>query len=261
MPNLSLRKVQDAIVENQVWKSIFRHGYAMNRRNRLLLITNNVFYHILPTKISKYGMRMRFHWGAGIITFYLFLLLTFTGVLLMFYYVPSVPRAYYDIKDLQFAVPFGNILRNMHRYGAHAMVFMVMVHMARTFYTSSYKPPREFNWVVGVILLKLTFLLSFSGYLLPWDQLAIWAVTVGTNMARATPLLGHEGPFANVIGMRIDNDIRFALLGGTTVGSATLLRFYVLHCIAFPIALTIFLVVHFWRVRRDGFSGDVPVKD
>lgn len=261
MPNISLRKVQDAIVENQVWKSIFRHGYAMNRRNRLLLITNNVFYHILPTKISKYGMRMRFHWGAGIITFYLFLLLTFTGVLLMFYYVPSVPRAYYDIKDLQFAVPFGNILRNMHRYGAHAMVFMVMVHMARTFYTSSYKPPREFNWVVGVILLKLTFLLSFSGYLLPWDQLAIWAVTVGTNMARATPLIGHEGPFANVLGMRIDNDIRFALLGGTTVGSATLLRFYVLHCIAFPIALTIFLVVHFWRVRRDGFSGDVPVKD
>jgi quinol-cytochrome oxidoreductase complex cytochrome b subunit len=188
------------------------------------------------------------------------LILTFTGVLLMFYYVPAVPRAYFDMKDLQHVVPFGNILRNMHRYGAHAMVFMVMVHMARTFYTSAYKPPREFNWVVGVILLTLTFLLSFSGYLLPWDQLAIWAVTVGTNMARATPLLGHEGPFSNLIGMKIDNDVRFALLGGTTVGSATLLRFYVLHCIAFPIMLTVFIVVHFWRVRRDGYSGDVPVK-
>jgi quinol-cytochrome oxidoreductase complex cytochrome b subunit len=163
MANVSLKTVQKAVVDSQIWKSIFRHGYVMNRRNRLLAITNNVFYHILPTKISKYGMRMRFHWGAGIITFYLFLILTFTGVLLMFYYTPTVPRGYYDIKDLQFVVPFGNILRNMHRYGAHAMVFMVMVHMARTFYTSSYKPPREFNWVVGVLLLTFTFLLSFSG--------------------------------------------------------------------------------------------------
>jgi len=252
---------QDAVTDSQIWKSIFRHSYAMNRRNRLLMITNNVFYHILPTKISRYGMRMRFHWGAGIITFYLFMILTFTGVLLMFYYTPTVPRAYYDLKDLQFVVPFGNLLRNMHRYGAHAMVFMVMVHMARTFYTSSYKPPREYNWVVGVILLTLTFLLSFSGYLLPWDQLAIWAVTVGTNMARATPLLGHEGPLANLIGMKVNNDVRFALLGGTTVGQATLLRFYALHCIAFPLATTVFIVVHFWRVRRDGFSGDVPVGD
>lgn len=260
MANL-FKVAQDAVTENQIWKSIFRHGYAMNRRNRLLMITNNVFYHILPTKISRYGMRMRFHWGAGIITFYLFMVLTFTGVLLMFYYTPTVPRAYYDLKDLQFVVPFGNLLRNMHRYGAHAMVFMVMVHMARTFYTSSYKAPREYNWVVGVILLTLTFLLSFSGYLLPWDQLAIWAVTVGTNMARATPLLGYEGPLSNLIGMKVNNDVRFALLGGTTVGQATLLRFYVLHCIAFPLAATAFIVVHFWRVRRDGFSGDVPVND
>ena len=84
MANLSLKNVPQVIVESQVWKSIFRHGYTMNRRNRLLAITNNVFYHILPTKISRYGMRMRFHWGAGIITFYLFLILTFTGVLLMF---------------------------------------------------------------------------------------------------------------------------------------------------------------------------------
>src|SRR6266571_1787719 len=252
MANLSLKTLQDAVVESQIWKSIFRHGYTMNRRNRLLAVTNNVFYHILPTKITKYGMRMRFHWGAGIITFYLFLVLTFTGVLLMFYYVPIVPRAYFDMKDLQYVVPFGNILRNMHRYGAHAMVFMVMVHMARTFYTASYKPPREFNWCVGVILLMLTFLLSFSGYLLPWDQLAIWAVTVGTNMARATPSLGHEGPCSDLIGMKINNDVRFVLLGGTQVGPPTLLRFYVLHCIFLPLVGAVLMVVHFWRVRKDG---------
>jgi hypothetical protein len=168
MAKVSLKAVQDAVVESQIWKSIFRHGYTMNRRNRLLAVTNNVFFHILPTKISKYGMRMRFHWGAGIITFYLFLVLTFTGVLLMFYYTPMVPRAYYDMKDLQFVVPFGNILRNMHRYGAHAMVFMVMVHMARTFYTSAYKPPREFNWAGGYfagihISLKLQWLPAAMG--------------------------------------------------------------------------------------------------
>src|SRR6266849_6820869 len=101
--------------------------------------------------------------------------------------------------------------------GIYSVMCIVMVRMARTFYTASYKPPREFNWAVGVILLTFTFLLSFSGYLLPWDQLAIWAVTVGTNMARATPLLGHEGPFGAQLGMRIDNDVRFVLLGGSIV--------------------------------------------
>jgi quinol-cytochrome oxidoreductase complex cytochrome b subunit len=135
-----------------------------------------------------------------------------------------------------------------------------MVHMTRTFYTGSYKPPRELNWCVGVILFMLTFLLSFSGYLLPRDQLAIWAVTVGANMARATPLLGYEGLMSELLGMQIDNDVCFALLGGTTVRQATLLRFYVLHCIFLPIALTVFLAVHLWRVRRDGYSGDVSVK-
>src|SRR5256714_12632729 len=252
MARLSLKTLQDTVVESQIWKSMFRHGYTMNRRNRLLAITNNVFYLILPTKVTKYGMRMRFHWGAGIITFYLFLILTFTGVLLMFYYVPTVPRAYYDMKDLQNVVPFGNILRNVHRYGAHAMFFMVMVHMARTFYTASYKPPREFNWCVGVILLTFTFLLSFSGYLLPWDQLAIWAVTVGTNMARATPLLGHEGPFANLIGVNSRYDARSFLVAGRLVGSATLLRFYVLHCIFIPVVASVLMIVHFWRIRKDG---------
>src|ERR687887_70513 len=252
MAKLSLKALQDTAVESKIWKSIFRHGYTMNRRNRLLAITNNVFYHILPTKVTKYGMRMRFHWGAGIITFYLFLVLTFTGVLLMFYYVPTVPRAYYDMKDLQNVVPFGNILRNVHRYGAHAMVFMVMVHMARTFYTASYKPPREFNWCVGVILLTFTFLLSFSGYLLPWDQLAIWAVTVGTNMARATPLLGNEGPLGSQMGMTPRYDARALLTAGTVVGAPTLLRFYVLHCIFLPIIASILMILHFWRIRKDG---------
>ncbi len=122
-------------------------------------------------------------------------------------------------------MPFGKLLRNMHRWAAHLMVITVELHMFRVFLTGSYKKPREFNWVVGVILLVLTLLLSFTGYLLPDDQLGFWAVTVGTNMARATPGLGNEGPLGAQLGMTPYNDIRFGLLGGSIVDANALLRF------------------------------------
>ena len=255
-----LEKIKNDIVESQVWKAIFRHGYDDTPRNRVMMVTANVFLHLHPAKVRRHAVRMRFTWCMGGLTFLMFLITTITGIYLMFYYRPVAEYAYADMKYLEFDMPFGMLMRNMHRWAAHAMIVFVWLHMFRVFLTGSYKPPREFNWIVGVLLLVLTLLLSFTGYLLPWDQLAIWAVTVGSNMARATPLLGHEGPFSNFIGMKINNDIRFALLGGTTVGSATLLRFYVLHCIAFPIVLTAFIAVHFWRVRRDGYSGDVHAK-
>ena len=162
-------------------------------RNRVLVVMTNVFLHLHPVKIRKSGIRLKFTWCMGGLTFFLFLVETFTGLLLMFYYRPTVAYAYMDIIDLAEQVPLG-IMRELHRWGAHAMVITVWLHMFRVFMTGSYKPPREFNWNVGVILLVLTLLLSFTGYLLPWDQLAIWAITVGSNMARATPLLGHEGP-------------------------------------------------------------------
>src|ERR687885_229098 len=112
------------------------------------------------------------------------------------------------------------------------------LHMARVFYHGAYKPPREFNWVIGVILLTLTLLLSFTGYLLPWDQLALWAVTVGTNMMGYTPVFGQQ--------------VRFVLLGGVEIGGATLLRWYVLHVLMLPFVIVIFMAIHFWRVRKDG---------
>src|SRR5207253_8826977 len=148
--------------------------------------------------------------------------------------------------------------REMHRWGAHAMVITVWLHMFRVFMTGSYKPPREFNWSIGVIMLVLTLLLSFTGYLLPWDQLAIWAITVGSNMARATPFLGHEGPGATFLKVgdvsliHSGSDARFLLLGGRFVSGETLLRFYVLHCVAIPVAVALLIAVHFWRVRQDG---------
>ncbi|PYU04194.1 MAG: cytochrome B6, partial [Acidobacteria bacterium] len=199
-------------------------------------------------------------WGMGGITFYLFIVLTFTGVLLMYYYHPSKVQAFRDILYLEHDVPFGKLLRNMHRWAAHLMVIAVWLHMFRVFLTGSYKRPREFNWCVGVILMVLTLLLSFTGYLLPDDQLGFWAVTVGTNMARATPLLGTEGPFGQQLGMTPFNDVRFALLGGSIVDANALLRAYIWHCIAIPIIASVFMGVHFWRVRKDGgISGPAPV--
>ncbi len=243
-------EIAKAVRASQIWKSIFRHGYQDTPRNRSLMILSNVFFHIHAVKVRPAAIRFRYTWRLGEMSFFLFLLLTFTGVLLMFYYRPTIEYAYWDMKDLRFVVPFGNILRNMHRWAAHVMVLAVMLHMASVFYRSAYKAPREYNWVVGVILLLITFLLSFTGYLLPWDQLAIWAVTVGTNMAAATPFLGAEGPFSIVTA---NCDARFILLGSKLVGQTGLLRFYVLHCVLLPMVFLIFVGIHFWRVRKDDF--------
>ena len=217
--------IRKQVLTSQVWKSIFRHDYKDTQRNRFLQILDNVFLHLHPTRIPRHAVHYGYTWGMGGITFFLFLVLTVTGVVLMFYYRPTAEYAYADMLYLRHDVPFGMFIRNMHRWAAHAMVITTWLHMLRVFMTGSYKPPREFNWMVGVLLLVLTLLLSFTGYLLPWDQLAIWAVTVGTNMARATPLVGNEGPFASMLGFRPDNDVRFMLLGGTIVGPPALLRF------------------------------------
>ena len=248
------RQIQESIVSSQFWKSLFRVGIPNTNRKRVLAMPGNVVLHLHPVKTRKSGVKMRYTWCAGGVTFFLFLVLTFTGLLLMFYYRPTVEYAFVDILDLREQVPFG-IMREVHRWGAHAMVISVWIHMFRVFMTGSYKPPREFNWVVGVILLVLTLLLSFTGYLLPWDQLSIWAVTVGSNMARATPFLGHEGPGHELMGVNPIYDARAFIFGGGEIGPHTLLRFYILHCIFFPLVTSLFLAVHFWRIRRDGFSG------
>lgn len=246
--------------KTQLFKSMFRVKHDETPRSRSLGVLSNVFLHLHPARINRDAVRYGYTWGMGGITFYLFIVLTLTGALLMFYYHPSKVVAFRDILYLEHDVPFGKLLRNMHRWGAHLMVITVWLHMLRVYLTGSYKKPREFNWVVGVILLVLTLLLSFTGYLLPDDQLGFWAVTVGTNMARATPLLGHEGPLGLQLGMTPYNDVRFALLGGSIVDSNALLRAYIWHCIAIPIIASTFMVVHFWRVRKDGgISGPSPV--
>ena len=222
----------------RVWRSIFRSGPAGTRLHRSLVVQQNIFLHLFATKARKRVMSFRATWYLGALTFGTFLILAITGVLLMLYYHPSVPQAYADMKDLQFVVSSGVFLRNLHRWSAHAMVFLVFAHMFKVFYRGAYRPPREFNWVIGVILLLVTLLLSYTGYLLPWDQLAYWAVTVGSNIASAVPVMGKT--------------IRYLLLGGNQVNANALLRFYVLHCVVLPITAVLLIAVHFWRIRKDG---------
>ncbi len=251
--SFDLEKIKKEIIDSQIWRSMFRGGkWNDTPRDRAQHIIGNVWLHLHPAKIRRRAVKFTYTWGLGGLSFGLFFVLTLSGILLMFYYRPTVHLAYQDIKDLEHVVTMGGFWRNFHRWAAHMMVLITIFHMIRVFLTGAYKSPREFNWVVGVVLLLLTLLLSFSGYLLPWDQIAIWAITVGANMASNTPILGAEGPFS-IAGLK--NDARFMLLGGTYVGENALLRFYVLHCIAFPFLAGIFMIIHFWRIRKDGFSA------
>ncbi len=246
------KEISRKVAESELWQSIFRHGYEDTPRNRLLMISANLWLHLHPAKLRRHAVRMKFVWCMGGVTFLFFLVTAVTGIILMFYYRPTAEYAYADMKYLMFDVPFGPFIRNMHRWAAHGMVITIWLHMLRVFLSGSYKPPRQFNWVVGVLLLVMTMFMSFTGYLLPWDQLSMWAVTVGTNMARAAPILGFGGPFGPELGMTPRYDARAFLLGGSIVGPSALLRFYVFHCIVIPVVAGIFMMVHFWRVRKDG---------
>ena len=194
--------------------------------------------HIHPVKVKTHSLKISYTWGLGVISFFLFLVLVVTGAWLMFFYAPSIERAYTDIQNLETAVTFGMLMRNMHRWAAHLIVLTVFLHLCRVFFTGGYKRPREFNWVVGIVLWIITLVMSYTGYLLPWDQLAYWAVTVGTNIAGTVPFLGEK--------------IRLLLLGGTEAGQEALVRFYALHIAVLPIVMTILIGVHFWRIRKDG---------
>ncbi len=222
----------------EIWQSIVRRDPLSTDKGKSELVFLNVWLHIHPAKVKKENLKFKHTYYLGFITFFLFLILLTTGIALMAYYRPYPSAAYQDMKDLQFVVFMGPFLRNMHRWAAHGMVICVFLHMCRVFYTGSYKKPRQFNWVVGVVLFLLTLSLSFTGYLLPWDQLAFWAITVGTNIGSYAPIVGGQ--------------VRELLLGGHSVGEAALLRFYVLHVAVLPALIILLTIVHFWRVRKDG---------
>jgi cytochrome b-561 len=207
-------------------------------------VVSNFLLHWFPAKVTKASLSWNYSFWLGTISAALLLLLVVSGVPLLFLYVPSVERAYASVKDIEYVVTFGSWIRAVHRLSAHLMVAAVFLHMVRVFWTGAYKngagrgQRREWNWVLGVAMLLSTLFLSFTGYLLPWDQLAYWAVTVGTNIASSVPIVGPQ--------------IRELLLGGRVIEQPTLIRFYTLHVIFLPGALGFFFLYHMWRIRKDG---------
>jgi quinol-cytochrome oxidoreductase complex cytochrome b subunit len=229
---------------NRYWEKVAWTWRPESKREAGDAIVRNLLLHWFPSKVSISSLSWGYSFWLGTISAVLFLILTVTGGVLMFLYVPSVERAYLSIKDLEYSITFGWFLRGLHRIGAHLMVALVFLHMVRVFLTGAFKngvavnQNRPLNWIVGLALLLITLLLSFTGYLLPWDQLAYWAITVGTNIASSAPVFGET--------------TRFILLGGTTIEQATLIRFYVLHCFLLPLAVLWLVAYHVWRIRKDG---------
>lgn len=224
------------------FRSMLRGDPPGRPNTRLRPHADAFLLHIKPSYYHESVTRFTHTYRLGLLSTYLFLFETITGIILMIWYAPSPERAYKDMIVLLSNVPFGQIMRDLHRIGAELMVAVVTLHMVRTYLTGSYKPPREFTWLTGVILLVLTLFLSFSGYLLPWDQLAFWAVTIGTSMAEAVPPL-FVGETVNLLAR-----------GAPDIGANGLLRFYLLHVLFLPLLLILFFFVHYYKVVLYGIS-------
>jgi quinol-cytochrome oxidoreductase complex cytochrome b subunit len=211
-----------------------------DERGRLRLVVDNLALHLHPVKVHPRSLKFTYTWGLGGLALLLIAVLVITGVLLLFVYTPTPDSAYNDIQALQTEVVFGQLIRNLHHWSGNALLVVAVLHLLRVFFTGAFGTPREFNWQLGLALLLLIVAANFTGYLLPWDQLAYWAVTVGTHLLGYIPLIG-------------DTLIQFAL-GGPEVSGATLTNFYALHIAIVPLGLFGISSFHIWRVRKDGFS-------
>ncbi len=251
-PTTPLNEFKDNLKQapKRILDSALRSGTPNTDRTRSTFVFGNVFLHLHAVRSHRWSLRWTTTFGLGIASTAAFLITLVTGILLMFYYKPYPEAAYQSIKDIHFVVPTGRFIRNIHRWAANVMVVTVLLHMARAFFTASYRKPREFNWLIGMGLLVTTLGLSFTGYLLPWDQLAYWAITIGANIAQSprevTDAIGitswfDPGGFQKLL-----------LLGSDQVGAEALIRFYLLHVMILPMVLFGLMSVHFWRIRKDG---------
>jgi len=217
---------------------------------RVKKVTKNFFLHMHAAKVHPHALNPTYTFGLGLILGFLFLIMIATGLILMLHYTPSVEQAYNSVKDISFIVPGGRIIRNVHRWAAHGLVLVSFLHLMRVFYTGSYLQSRTTNWIIGVSMLVVVLFMSFSGYLLPWDQLAYWAVTIGSNIAASarelTDIMGITASFD------IGGFLKRLLIGDETVGQAALTRFFMLHVVFLPLTLLVLTGVHFWRIRKDG---------
>jgi quinol-cytochrome oxidoreductase complex cytochrome b subunit len=213
-------------------------GVPSDDRGRMRLVVDNLILHLHPTKVNERTLKWTYSWGLGGLSAVLMMILGVTGAILLNNYTPSAPQAYQDILELRSNVWFGELVRNLHHWSANLLVIIAVLHLIRVFVTGAYRPPRETNWLIGVAMLLLVLAANFTGYLLPWDQLAYWAITVGTSIISYIPFIG-EG-------------LSRLVLGGPEVGANTLLNFYSLHISFIPLIIFGLMSFHFWRVRKDG---------
>ena len=219
-------------------RAILRGDVPTEKPNpRYKVMVKSFTLHIRPKYYQRGSTWFTHTWRLGWFSVYFFVVETITGIILMLFYAPTPERAYGDMLEIMSNVPFGLFMRDMHRLGAEGMVAVVILHMLRVFFTGSYKGNRAFTWLTGVVLLLVTLLLSFSGYLLPWDQLAYWAVTIGTSMAEAAPLIGNE--------------VNLVLRGAIDIWADGLMRFYLLHVLLMPLLAVIFISIHYYKVARE----------
>ncbi|MBN1667841.1 MAG: cytochrome b N-terminal domain-containing protein [Anaerolineales bacterium] len=213
-------------------------GIPTDDRGRMRMIVDSLILHIHPTKVEVRTLRFTYTWGLGGLSALLVMVLAFSGILLEMNYTPSPTSAYQDILRLQSDVWFGSLVRNLHHWSANLLIVVSVLHLLRVFLTGGHRAPRALNWLIGVAMLLLVVAANFTGYLLPWDQLAFWAITVGTSIIEYIPFIGSW--------------ISQLLLGGPAVGAPTLLNFYALHISIIPLGIVILMSYHFWRVRKDG---------
>ncbi len=198
------------------------------------ILQDEMFEKIVPAHLT--------FWACfGGISFFIFICQIVTGALLMIYYEPSIMKAHSSVARIMNDVPFGWLIRGVHAWGSNLMIITILIHMTKIFVTGIYKAPRELNWVVGVTLFLLTLGMSFTGYLLPWTQLAYWATVVGTETPAAMPVVGEH--------------LRYFLRGGEDIGQITLTRFFAIHVMILPLILASIVGLHLVQIRRQGISG------
>jgi quinol-cytochrome oxidoreductase complex cytochrome b subunit len=199
---------------------------------------DNLIFHIHPSTLPERNLRFTHTWGLGGMSLVLLFIQTASGILLMFVYEPFPGRAYESIVTLQSEIIFGQLIRNIHHWSGIALVLAVFLHLLRVYFTGAFHGRRQFNWVIGLGLLLCVLAANFTGYLLPWDQLAFWAITIVTGMLGYIPL----------VGMWLQKTVR----GGPEIGPSTILIFFTLHTTIIPVCLAILAAFHFWRVRKAG---------
>ncbi len=231
----------------RVRRSIWREPLSNDERSHVRQVLNDLILHLHPTKVPLRTLKLTYNFGLGGLSLLSFLVLVMTGVLLMFVYTPTPADAYLSIQRLQSTIWMGQFVRNLHHWSANLLLILVVLHMLRVYYTAAFHAPREFNWILGWGMLVLVALSNFTGYLLPWDQLAYWATTIVTSMLGYIPVIGES--------------LKTWLLGGAEIGPATLRTFFAFHVVVFPLLMGVLASYHFWRVRKDTFSIPRGVDD